>query len=169
MDPTTLTWTFFLGGLLLMALEVLVPGGVSFFLGLGGLVVAALRTSGIVEGPFTALFWWLIISTGLVVAIRPLLMKYYGGSRSTKLADEDFEAMDKEVEVVEPVNDTDDSGRIRFRGATWQARTLEGTLPVGTKARIKYRDNLTWIVEPARGYVAEFPDENDEPRRLSSE
>jgi hypothetical protein len=55
--------------------------------------------------------------------------------------------MGQTVTVVEPVDD-ESAGRIRFRGATWDARTTEGRLPKGAEARILYRDNLTWIVEP---------------------
>lgn len=155
MDSELLTWIFFGGGLLLVFLEAALPGGVSFFLGVGGVFVAALRALGLLTDPAWSLFAWLVISAGLVVALRDVLVKHFGGEYSVKLADEDFEAMDQEVEVLEDVYPDNDEGRIRFRGAEWSARTLEGKLPAGTKATIKYRDNLTWIVEPASGYVAE--------------
>ena len=158
MDVEAITWIFFLGGLALMVIEALVPGGVAFFLGVGGVLIAALRTLGILTDPFNALFGWLLLSTAFVIALRPVLMRYFGGATSRKLANEDFEAMDRVVDVVEPITADDDSGRIRFRGATWQARTPEGRLPAGSKAVIKYRDNLTWIVEPAQGYTLEYPD-----------
>ena len=56
--------------------------------------------------------------------------------------------MDQIVEAVEDINDVTNEGRIRYQGISWQARTLEGNVPAGTKVRIKYRDNTTWIVEP---------------------
>lgn len=149
MDPETLTTIFFIGGLALMIIETLVPGGVSFFLGVSGLFVGALRWLGILEDPVTSLITWLFTSVALILAMRPLLMKYWGGESSYKLANEDVEAMDKVVEVIEPVNADDNSGRIRFQGISWQAKTLEGEIPAGSKAKIRYRDNVTWIVEPA--------------------
>lgn len=148
MDSELLTWIFLGGGLALMILETLIPGGVSFFLGLSGILIGALRFFGFLVEPSTAIMAWLGISIGLILVFRPLLMKYWGGESSVKLADEDFEAMDQIVEVVEPVNDLDNSGRIRFQGISWQARTLKGELQPGQKAKIKYRDNVTWIVEP---------------------
>lgn len=148
MDSELLTWIFLGGGLALMILETLVPGGVSFFLGLSGILVGVLRFFGILVEPSTAVAAWLGLSIGLILVFRPLLMKYWGGESSVKLADEDFEAMDQIVDVVEPVNDQDNSGRIRFQGISWQARTLQGELKPGQKAKIKYRDNVTWIVEP---------------------
>ena len=51
LDPTFLTWTFVVGGLLLMVLETVVPGGVAGFLGLGGLVIAGLRALGLLVDP----------------------------------------------------------------------------------------------------------------------
>ncbi|MCW9705917.1 NfeD family protein [Fodinibius salsisoli] len=148
MDGGTLTTIFFIGGIILMIIETLIPGGVSFFLGFSGLLVGALRWFGILEGPMTSVITWLFTSLALILAMRPLLMKYWGGNTDYKLADEDLEAMDEVVEVIEPINANNNSGRIRFQGISWQAQTLEGEIPAGSKAKIRYRDNVTWIVEP---------------------
>lgn len=148
MDAETLTMIFFIGGIVLMIIETLIPGGVSFFLGVSGLLVGVLRWMGILEDPTTSIITWLFTSVALILAMRPLLMKYWGGESSYKLANEDVEAMDQVVDVVESVNPDDTSGRIRFQGISWQAKTLEGEIPAGSKAKIRYRDNVTWIVEP---------------------
>lgn len=148
MDSETLTWIFFIGGALLMLLEIFIPGGVSFFLGLSGVIVGVLRLLGFLVDPGSSVLTWLLSSIGLILLMRPLVMKYWGGESYFKLADEDYEAIDEIVEVIEPVNPYDNSGRIRYQGISWQARTLEGKLPGGAKARIKYRDNVTWIIEP---------------------
>ena len=148
MDGETLTTIFLVGGIALMIIETLVPGGVSFFLGFSGLIVAGLRWFGILESPMTSVITWLFTSVALILAMRPLLMKYWGGDTSYKLADEDVEAMDQVVNVIEDVNAHDSSGRIRFQGISWQAQTLEGKIEAGSKAKIRYRDNVTWIVEP---------------------
>ena len=153
LDPDTLGWIFLVGGVLLMSLEAVLPGGIWFFLGLGGLAVSLLTFLDLVTTPEIALAVWLVASAVLTLSLRPLARRYFGGSTSSKIPDEDLEAMDQEVPVLDAVTPT--SGRIRFRGAAWQARTLEGTLPAGSTARLKYRDNLTWIVEPARGYITE--------------
>ena len=147
MDAELLTWAFLLGGVLLMILETVLPGGVAFFLGIGGLLTGGLRLLGLVSDPVTAVLVWMFVSTGLTVALRPLAVRYLGGDFSLAMTDEDAEAMGQTVAVVEPVSE-ERRGRIRFRGATWDARTTEGRLPKGAEARILYRDNLTWIVEP---------------------
>lgn len=131
-----------------MVLETLLPGGVAFLLGISGIGVGALRYFGFLEDPFTATLVWLLTSTVLTIAIRPFINKYFKGESYSKLADEDFEAMDQIVEATEPINEFNNEGRIRFQGISWQARSLEGEIPAGVKVRIKYRDNTTWIVEP---------------------
>lgn len=131
-----------------MILETVLPSGTAFTLGLGGVIVGLLRFLGIFIDPMSATMAWLFISIGLILMIRPFIKKYFGGETSYKFADEDYEAMDQVVDVLEPINDQDNSGRIRFQGISWQARTIDGTVPVGTQVKIKYRDNTTWIVEP---------------------
>ena len=91
LDPTLLTWLFFAGGVLLMLLETLVPGGIAFFLGIGGIVIAALRAVGLVIDPVTAFFGWVFLSTALTIVLRPLALRYFGGSASVGLTDEDAE------------------------------------------------------------------------------
>ena len=148
MDSELITWLFLGGGILLMLIETVVPGGVSFFLGVSGVLVGALRFLGLLSEPTSAILAWLFTSIALIVLMRPLMKKYFGGETSFKLADEDFEAIDEVVEVTEPINEFDNSGRIRYQGISWQARSLEGKLEKGQKARIRYRDNVTWVVEP---------------------
>lgn len=147
LDLTLLTWAFIGGGLALMLLETLVPGGIAFFLGVGGLVVGGARTIGLLGDPMTAAVAWIFLSAGLTIALRPLMLRFVQGEISLAVTDEDAEAMGQTVTVLEPVG-PHEPGRIRFRGATWDARTLESRLPKGAEAQILYRDNLTWVVVP---------------------
>ena len=162
MDPSLITWIFFVGGMLLMLLETILPGGVAFFLGAGGLVIAALRAIGLLVDPVTAVLTWVFLSTALTIALRPIAMRYFGGDISMKMTDEDAEAMGQTVKVIEAV-DEERPGRIRFRGAEWDARTTDGRLPKGAEARILYRDNLTWIIEPID--YAQLEDDLDDAER----
>lgn len=162
MDGENLTWIFLIGGTVLMILETLIPGGVSFFLGLSGLMVGIFRYFGMLMDPGTSILVWLASSIGFILLFRPFLMKYWGGESFFKSADEDLEAMDQIVDVVETINPEDNSGRIRYQGISWQARTIEGRLEAGSKAKIKYRDNVTWIVEPA-----DELEEGDPPKSLT--
>ncbi|PWN07501.1 NfeD family protein [Rhodohalobacter mucosus] len=150
-DGEFLTWLFLAGGILLMILELVVPGGVAFFLGLSGLAVGLLRFLGLLSDPVWAITAWLLTSMSLTIAIRPFIRKYLKPESSFKLADEDYEAMDQIAIVTDELNDRNNSGRIRFDGVTWQARSMEGRIPAGKEVVIRHRENTTWIVESIGG------------------
>ena len=146
LDPTLLTWAFVVGGAFLMLIEAVVPGGIAFFLGIGGVAVGGLRALGLLVDPLSSIVTWVFLSTGLTIALRPLMLRFVQGDVSLAMTDEDAEAMGETVTVLESVG-PESPGRIRFRGAAWDARTLEGQLPEGAEAQLLYRDNLTWVVE----------------------
>jgi len=148
MDAELLTWIFLGGGILLMILEFIVPSGLALFLGISGLSVGILRFLGILTGAGSSIAAWLILSVALTIVIRPFIKKYFKAESFFKYADEDYEAMDQIVDVLETVNDEDNSGKIRLNGTSWRARSLEGEIAPGTQVRIRYRENTTWIVEP---------------------
>ncbi|CAN5223384.1 hypothetical protein BH23BAC3_BH23BAC3_35770 [soil metagenome] len=148
MEADLLTWIFLGGGIILMILELILPGGLALFLGFSGLSVGILRILGILSGTATSIAAWLILSVALTILIRPFLNRYFKPESYTKYADEDYEAMDQVVEVIETVNEDDNRGKIRLDGTVWRARSLEGQVKAGKKARIRYRENTTWVVEP---------------------
>lgn len=147
MDAELLTWIFLGGGILLMILEFAFPSGLALFLGFSGLSVGVLRFLGILTGTGSSIAAWLLLSVALTIVIRPFIKKYFKAESYFKLADEDYEAMDQVVEVVETVTDNDNSGKIRLNGTSWRARSLDGEIEAGQKVRLRYRENTTWIVE----------------------
>ncbi len=152
MDPEILTWIFLAGGIILMLLEFVLPGGVAFFLGISGLSIGVLRLFGLLGDPVWAITAWLLTSVGLTIAIRPFIKKYFKSETYTKIADEDYEAMDQVAVVVRDLNEEDNSGRIRFDGATWSARSMKGRVQAGREVAIRYRDSTTWVVEAIDAY-----------------
>ena len=53
----------------------------------------------------------------------------------------------KEVDVVSDCDDKSDYGRIRYQGTSWPAKSIEGPIPAGSRAKLVYRDNVAWIIE----------------------
>src|SRR5690625_1060447 len=147
-DADTLTWIFLAGGSILMVLELMLPGGLAFFLGFSGVIVGILRWLGIVSDPGISVTAWLLLAVGLSVAIRTFAKKYFRGATDLKTAAEDVEAAGCEVDVTALFSSENENGRIRYNGITWQDRALEGVIPAGTKARSSYRESTIWIVEP---------------------
>lgn len=152
MDPDTITLIWVAIGLLLVAVEFFVPGLVVIFTGLGALAVALLRWVGVIEGLPASFATWLVTSVLMVVALRGTLKRFFPPDLMTTQDNEAVAAYGQLVEVLEDVLEPDGdgvSGRVRFQGTSWPAVTSEGTIKKGQKARLVYRDNLAWVVEPA--------------------
>lgn len=145
-----MVWFWSILGIVLIVLELLVPGLITVFLGAGALVTAAALKLGLIEGWFQACLVWLGSSLGFVVMLRRVLMKYFGGKTEKVSTDEDLAAFGEVVEVVERIS-IDEEGRIKFRDTTWRAKSLGPTIEPGQEALIVYRDHLVWMVEPYEG------------------
>lgn len=149
MDPVTLT--FLLGGLALIVSEIKLPGAVAGFFGLAAVLTAGLRGIGLVDSVSVSLLVWGILTTALIIPLRPMAKKIAGRAEVKKDStdvEHDRDAMGEIVEVVEDISDEHDLGRIRFQGTTWQARSTTGVFKKGDKAQLVYREGALWVVEP---------------------
>jgi membrane protein implicated in regulation of membrane protease activity len=171
-DVITLIWIAV--GLLFIAIELFVPGLVVVFMGLGALAVALLRWIGVVEGLPASFITWLISSVVMVVSLRGTLRKWFPPEESHKVDDEDVRGFGQLVEVLEDIVPADDdsdkpAGRVRFEGTSWPAATTEGVIKKGQRARLVYRQDLAWIVEPVgeltEGDGVRVPDPEDRKER----
>lgn len=157
-----LAWIWLVFGIVLMALELVVPGLVVVFLGLAALLVAGGLGLGLIGGWVGALTAWFVTSTVLTLGLRSAFTRFLPGSSRKQLTDEDLDAFGEVAIVLSEVGPKQ-GGRIRFRGSTWAAETTEQTLPVGSKARVIARDNLVWIVEAADSWPALPEPDPEEP------
>ena len=135
-------------GVVLMVLELIVPGMVLVFLGAGALTVALLVWLGLIQSWVVSITTWFILSLVFLLVLRGFFQRLMSGDTEKQSTDEDLDAFGEDVEVVEAIA-PDRQGRIRYRGTTWEAACYEGTLEVGSTARIVYREDLVWVVEPA--------------------
>lgn len=146
-----LTLVWLATGLLLMASELFLPGMVTVFLGASAVAVAILRFVGVVSDLPMSFLAWMVLSIVSVVGLRGALRRYFPPDESRGQTDEDLAAFGAIVDVVEDCGEGDSeapSGRIRFQGSTWPAMSASGVVKRGQKARLVYRENLTWVVEP---------------------
>lgn len=143
-------------GVVLIILELVVPGAVLVFLGAGALLVALLIWLGLVQTWVSSITAWFIASLVLLLVLRSFFQRFVSGDAEKQSTDEDLDAYGKVVDVVEAIGPSQE-GRIRYRGTTWQAACHDHTIEAGTKAQIVYRENLIWIVEPADPLDADTP------------
>ncbi len=155
----TITWIWFGGGVLLLAIELFFPHLIVCFLGGAAIVVAALRWLGLIPGFVESFAVWLVTSVVLLVGLRHFLVKWLPSESSVGITDEDVDAVGTIVEVVETVSEAD-QGRIRFGGTTWPAVSSSGTLLPGQKAKLLYRNNLVWVVESHHEFQQELDKES---------
>ena len=137
-----------LGGLAIILLEIVLPGGIAFFLGMGALLVALLLYLGVVEGILQALMTWFIGSLVLIFTLRESVSKIFPSSVERTNTDEDLDAYHQVVGVSETIP-AKGEGRIDFRGSTWTAKNYhqDRDLVRGEQVRIIFRENLVWLVE----------------------
>lgn len=145
LTPSTL---WLVGGIILMLLELLVPGGIVFFLGFSAALVGLLFLLGVMHSPVSAFVAWFISSLVLLIGFRGLMQRFAPATLEKSNTDEDFDAYNHIVEVAETIPPQGE-GRIHFRGTTWRARNYAGDQPLaqGSQARLIFRENLVWIVE----------------------
>lgn len=140
-------------GLALVGSEFFVPGLIMLFPGLGALVVAALQAAGLVDSLPASLLTWAGSSIALFAVMRSSLRRWFPAEESRRLEREGADAYGKLVEVLEDVAEQNPGealrGRIRHEGTTWPAASTTGTIRKGERARLVYRDELAWVVEPA--------------------
>ncbi len=147
MDFHTITMIWFFFGLALVLAEMLIPGLVVIFLGVGAMLVALLRFVGILQSEINSFTTWFILSLVLILALRWVFLRIFPPESAFVPTKEDEDSYGTIVEVIEKIQANNTEGRIRFRGTTWPAICSDGIIPKGQKVKLLYRDNLSWVVE----------------------
>ncbi len=146
MQNSWITWAVI--GIACIGLEMLLPGFVIFFFGLGALATAVLTLIPAVD---SQVWLQILLFSGLsvlsLVFLRRRFTRVFEGTLfipGKSVAAED--GVGSTCDVVETVG-TVKEGRIRFRGTTWNARSRDADILAGSRARIVERDGMMYIVE----------------------
>jgi hypothetical protein len=138
-------WLIF--GVILIFAEILLPGLVSVFVGLGAITVSALLHYGYIDNLPSQLTTWFVSSTLYIFTLRLLVMRYYPSDSVTQDIDEDHAVIGQMVEVIDPIS-RQSSGRIRFGDSTWVAVSVDDEeIGLGEKVRVVGRKDISWIVK----------------------
>ena len=138
-------WLVF--GLILIFSELIIPGGVVVFLGVGGLVVALSLYLGLVSDWVNVMTLYFISTLVLIVSLRSFAMRYAGGDYSKSNTIEILDDFGELVTVVEAIGPGEKTGRILFRDTQWAALSDGSEIAVGETARIIALENVCYIVE----------------------
>ena len=144
MDFTAAAWIWLYIGAFLMLAEIVSPGFVIFFFGLGAATVAVCKWA----IPSLSLAWQLalfsITSIFYLLVLRRYMKKLFMGDaeNSPGLASEFVGRVGKVIETIRP----EVPGRIELGEVEWKASASERLEP-GTEVKVVAQDNLTMRVE----------------------
>ena len=141
-------WNWMVFGLLLIVLELILPGLVSVFLGLGALATAACLNQGWVSTVQGAMVAFFSSSTFLLLFVRAWVGRFFPSTRIHSETDEVKLALYQRVKVVEAIP-SGGEGRISYLDTTWKARFASGSresAPEGSEVTLLGQDNITYIV-----------------------
>jgi membrane protein implicated in regulation of membrane protease activity len=146
MDPG-LWW--FIVGLVCIAAEVVLPGFIIVFFGVGAWVTAILNWFGLAQTLDAQLIVFVLATVLSLVLFRKKGKRYFEGKVSRRMGP----GGDLEQFVNEQATVTDDipaggpGGKVEFHGTLWTA-TAPVEIKKGTVVKVVRRENLTLHVQP---------------------
>lgn len=133
-------------GLVCIGLELVIPGLVIIFFGLGALLTALISLlPGIVDN-----FWLQILIFVLSSALALLFLRKYASSvfkGTVFYQSKNSNNGEKYAQVIEDIN-PQKNGRIKYGGTTWTARCTSSAIQTGNTVRVLHREGMTYVVEP---------------------
>jgi hypothetical protein len=138
-------WTWIVAGLILLALEVVLPGTFFLWFGVSAIIV------GIAALIFPALAWQAELIGFVVLAVVLVIVgrRYYSGGlgriRPTGLNERAQNLVDRETVLGEPI--VDGRGRIRVDDTVW--RITGPDMPSGSRVNVVGADGSVLRVEKA--------------------
>ena len=139
-----MTWSLWLVlGLVLLAAEMVLPGGLFLlFFGLGAIVVGLLSMVGLITLPWLEWMLFALSSLALLVLFRAKLLLIFGGAQLNQV-----DSYIGEFAMVTEAMDPGSIGRVELRGAAWKAQNGgSASLAIGARVRVQKVDGLTVIV-----------------------
>ncbi len=138
---------WFVAGLVLFLLELIIPGFVIIFFGVGAWVTAIVC---LIHDPGIniQIIIFAITSVISLVALRRLIQNKLFYSREGESADVDDEFTGREAIAKTDIS-RGKTGRIEFKGTIWKADS-ESDIKEGQSVIILEKNNFTLIVEPKK-------------------
>jgi membrane protein implicated in regulation of membrane protease activity len=136
---------WFLIGLVLFLLELVIPGFVIFFFGVGAWFTAIICLFA-EPGINIQIIIFAITSVLSLVALRRIIQKKFFYNRDNQAIDIDDEFTGKEAVAISQMG-PGIKGKVEFKGTTWDAES-ESQVDNGQTVIILEKENFKLIVEP---------------------
>jgi membrane protein implicated in regulation of membrane protease activity len=140
-----LPYIWLLVGVLLIGLELLTPGFVVVFFGIGALIngLLSLLIPGLSLNFLIQFLLWGGTSLLSLLALRRFFKRTFRGKEIADDGHDEF--VGQTAEVIEAVTQKK-PGRVSFQGTTWKAVTYDSDLAAGDSVEIMKKENLTLVV-----------------------
>ena len=138
---------WFMIGLVLFLLELVVPGFVIFFFGLGAWVTALVCLIADPGINIQALIF-VIVSVLALVGLRKIITKKFFYSKDNRSEEVEDEFTGKEALAITDFG-TDKNGKVEFKGTNWKAESTS-EIKSGQTVIIIEKENFKLIVEPKK-------------------
>jgi len=138
---------WFLIGLVLFLLELVIPGFFIFFFGLGAWVTALVCLIG---EPVTNLqiIIFAVTSVLSLIALRRIIQEKFFYSKGNLSEEVEDEFTGKEALATTDIG-PDKKGKVEFKGTTWKAES-KSEIKEGQTAIIIEKENFTLIIKPKK-------------------
>ena len=136
---------WFLLGLVLFLMELVIPGFFIFFFGLGAWVTALVCLIG-EPGTNLQILIFAVVSVLSLIALRKMIQRKFFYSKGSESEEVEDEFTGKEALVTGDFS-TDNNGKVEFKGTTWKAES-NAPLKSGQTVIIIKKDSFKLIVEP---------------------
>jgi len=136
---------WFILGLILFLLELVIPGFFIFFFGVGAWLTALVC---LISEPGTnmQIVIFAVVSVISLVALRRIIQKKFFYSRGKESEDVEDEFTGKEA-IATGEFGTDNIGKVEFKGTTWKAES-KAPIKNGERVIIIRKESFKLIVEP---------------------
>jgi membrane protein implicated in regulation of membrane protease activity len=138
---------WFIIGLGLFLLELVIPGFFIFFFGLGAWVTALVCLIGN-PGINLQIVIFAIISVLSLIGLRRIIQRKFFYSKNDKSGEVEDEFTGKEALAVSDFGGQQ-TGKVEFKGTTWKSDS-SSDIKTGQRVMILQKDNFKLIVEPKK-------------------
>lgn len=138
---------WFLIGLLLFLAELVVPGFVIFFFGVGAWVTALFCLL-FDPGINLQIIIFAVSSVLSLLALRRIIQKkvFYGKEEKAEAVEDEFTGKEAEALIAFGPGE---KGKVEFKGTTWSAES-DSSIKAGQRVVIIEKDSFSLIVEPKK-------------------
>lgn len=106
----------------MLVIEIFTMGLTTIWFSLGA--VAAAIAAGLGAPLWVQILLFTVVSVVIMILVRPFALKVMDRNRTKTNIDE---VIGKQAEVIEPIDNQKELGKVRFRGVEWMARSVDGS------------------------------------------